>query len=261
MNNLRMIKTHAVLVLLAAALLPSLRASTAAAGEEKLKTMGIEFVRIPGGEFDMGSTDGDEDEIPVHRVRVSDFQIAKSEVTQAQWQSVMGNNPANFSGCDSCPVEKVSWNEAQEFIRKLSEQAGLALRLPTEAEWEYAAGGGAQHQKWAGTNTEGEVGDYSWYNGNAARKTNPICQKKPNAFGLCDMGGNVAEFCADWYGDYSSEPAVNPTGPATEFFRVTRGGSYYFNASRSRVADRVKRPPTYRADDLGLRLALPAALP
>ena len=177
MNIRRRIEIHAVLVLLAAALLPALRPSTAAAGEEQLRTLGIEFVRIPGGEFDMGSTDGDGDESPVHRVRVSDFQIAKSEVTQAQWRSVMGSNPSLAAGCDDCPVEKISWNEAQEFIRKLSEQTGLSLRLPTEAEWEYAAGGGAQRQKWPGTNNESDVGDYSWYSANSGKKSNAVCQK------------------------------------------------------------------------------------
>jgi len=143
--------------------------------EESLRRVVGEMVRIPGGEFDMGSNNGDN-ERPMHRVRVNAFAIGKSEVTQAQWRAVMGNNPAKFTGCDNCPVEQVSWNDVQDYLRKAASMTGMALRLPTEAEWEYAAGGGTAHQRWAGTESESDLGEYAWYGANAGDRTHPVCQ-------------------------------------------------------------------------------------
>ena len=225
--------------------------------EELRKTLGMEFVRIPGGEFEMGTIVWNSSN-PVHRVRISDFRMAKSEVTQAQWRAVMGSNPSNFQGCDDCPVEKVSWNDVQEFLRKANARTGLSVRLPTEAEWEYAAGGGAAHQKWAGTNNDNELGEYSWYNANAGGKTHPVCQKRPNQFGLFDMSGNVWEWCSDrWADDYSGAGNDNPIGPSTGSARVFRGGSWINRAALDcRVALRVHDDPGLRIDFLGFRLAL-----
>jgi len=208
--------------------------------EKSNQSLGIEFVSIPGGEFEMGSNDGDADEKPVHRVRVSAFKMSKTEVTQAQWRSVMGNSPSRYSGCDDCPVEQVSFGSVREFLQKASALTGLSLRLPTEAEWEYAAGGGAEHQKWAGTNNESDLGEYAWYNANAGSKTHPVCQKKPNRFGLCDMSGNVWEWCSDTYAAqyYAQSPNDNPTGPDKGPDRLARGGCWGYVPNQARSSNR-----------------------
>lgn len=232
-----------------------------------LLAAGMELVSIPGGEFKMGNNDGgiffkdaSRDEGPEHVVRVTDFQMVKSEVTQRQWVAVMGNNPSSNKGCDDCPVENVSWDDAQEFARKASQASGLALRLPTEAEWEYAARGGSRwQQKWAGTDSESELGEYAWYKENANGKTHPVCQKKTNAFGLCDMSGNVWEWCQDWHDGYTSGQTTNPMGPSTGTYRVYRGGGWYFAPGLARAAFRARTEPglRYRYGILGFRLVVP----
>jgi len=227
-------------------------------GDELLRRLGLEFVRIPGGEFEMGTNEFAWAK-PVHRVRVTAFSIARTEVTQAQWAAVMGSNPSRFKGCDDCPVETVSWTDVQEFLRKVDAQTGLSVRLPTEAEWEYAARGGAAQQKYAGMNNDNELGDYAWFSPNAGGTTHSVCQKRPNLFGLCDMSGNVGEWCSDWYGNgyYLWSPANNPAGSSGGVHRVYRGGSWNDDARLARAANRSWDGPSFRLNYLGFRLVVP----
>ncbi|MDR0982540.1 MAG: SUMF1/EgtB/PvdO family nonheme iron enzyme [Culturomica sp.] len=214
-----------------------------------------EMIAVKGGTFTMGSSSGDNDEKPVHSVTVSDFKIGKYEVTQAQWRAVMGSNPSYFKG-DNLPVEKVSWDDCQEFIRKLNAATGKNYRLPTEAEWEYAARGGSRSNgyEYSGSNT---LGDVAWYDSNSGNETHPVGRKKPNELGIYDMSGNVWEWCSDWYGSYSSGSQTNPKGAASGSYRVYRGGSWYGNAARCRVAFRHGNSPDDRRSILGFRLVLP----
>jgi formylglycine-generating enzyme required for sulfatase activity len=220
-----------------------------------LNDFGIEMVYVKGGTFQMGSNDGDSDEKPVHTVTVSDFYIGKYEVTQKQWREIMGNNPSNFKNCDNCPVEKVSWNDVQEFIKKLNQKTGKNYRLPTEAEWEYAARGGSQSRgyKYAGSNNIGEV---AWYDGNSSSKTHAVGGKKPNELGIYDMSGNVYEWCSDWYVNYSAGSQRNPQGPTSGFDRVLRGGSWSGLAGFCRVSNRSICDPDDRYSFSGFRLAV-----
>ena len=196
-----------------------------------------------------------DDEKPVHRVNVSSFSIGKYEVTQAQWQAVMGSNPSNFKNCDNCPVEKVSWNDVQDFIKKLNQLTGKRFRLPTEAEWEYAARGGKRSKgyRYAGSNNLGSV---AWYEKNSGSKTHPVGQKRPNELGLYDMSGNVWEWCSDWYGKnyYGSSSSNNPTGPSTGERKVQRGGSWGDGATYCRVSDRSSYEPADRSNRDGFRV-------
>ena len=213
------------------------------------------FVFVKGGTFQMGSNKGDGDEKPVHSVTVSDFYMGKYEVTQKQWREVMGNNPSRFKG-DNLPVEKVSWNDIQQFLRKLNAKTGKTYRLPTEAEWGYAARGGAKSRgyKYAGSNNIDEV---AWYGySKSGKKTHPVGQKKPNELGIYDMSGNVWEWCSDWKGSYSSSSQTNPTGASSGSRRVHRGGSWVNIASYSRVVNRSSSMPDGRDSYLGFRLVV-----
>ncbi|MBL7817297.1 MAG: SUMF1/EgtB/PvdO family nonheme iron enzyme [Saprospiraceae bacterium] len=214
------------------------------------------MVDVKGGTFQMGSNEYD-DEKPIHSVTVSDFAIGKYEVTQKQWRDVMGSDPPelNFKGCDQCPVENVSWNDIQEFLQKLNQKTGKKYRLPTEAEWEYAARGGNKSRgyTYSGSNT---VGDVAWYTDNSGYKTHPVGTKGANELGIHDMSGNVWEWCSDWYGDYSNAAVSNPMGAAKGSYRVFRGGSWLRNAVLCRVASRNNSTPTARSLYLGFRLAL-----
>ena len=187
----------------------------------------IEMVLVKGGCYQMGDTFGDgfTDEKPVHEVCVDDFYLGKYEVTQGQWQAVMGNNPAYFKNGDNYPVENISWNNAQEFIQKLNQKAGKRYRLPTEAEWEYAARSGGSGEKWAGTSNEAELGDYAWYYANSGNKTHSVGEKRPNGLGLYDMSGNVWEWCQDIYNAhaYQQHSQTNPIYEGSETSRVLRG--------------------------------------
>ena len=221
----------------------------------------FDMIAVEGGTFTMGATaeqvsDAYSDEKPTHQVTLSSYYIGKTEVTQELWQAVMGSNPSGFSGAN-LPVEKVSWEDCQIFIAILNELTGKYFRLPTEAEWEYAARGGNKSKgyKYSGSNT---IDDVAWYSSNSSSKTHPVATKAPNELGIYDMIGNVLEWCSDWYSSsyYSSSSQYNPTGPASGSRRVYRGGSWGSSARLCRVSHRDYNGPSYRFYNLGLRLAL-----
>jgi formylglycine-generating enzyme required for sulfatase activity len=219
------------------------------------KSFEPEMVFVEGGRFMMGSTHGDDDERPVHKVKLSSFAIGKYEVTQAQWKALMGSNPSHFNGCDQCPVENVSWIDVQGYIRELNKQTGKSYRLPTEAEWEYAARGGNRSEGtvYAGSNAIGEV---AWYDGNSPSGTNPVGIKKANELGIFDMSGNVWEWCSDSHGGYSSSYELNPKGVSSGTYRVLRGGSWRDNRQALRVANRGGGYPNEESNSDGFRLVL-----
>ena len=219
----------------------------------------IEMVKVEAGSFNMGATPEMENpydsEKPVHRVTLTNnYYIGKYEVTQALWQAVMGSNPSYFKG-DDLPVEKVSWDDCQDFISKLNAMTGKRFRLPSEAEWEYAARGGKKSRgyQYSGSNT---LGDVAWYYGNSGPKTHAVGTKQPNELGIYDMTGNVWEWCQDWFGSYSSSPQTNPTGAASGSIRVCRGGSWNYSAGLCRTSYRGNNSPDDRFSYLGLRLVL-----
>ena len=245
---------------------------------ETFTVNGVTFnmVRVDGGTFQMGSNDSeaDSDEQPVHQVTLSSYSIGETEVTQALWEAVMGSNPSNWKG-SSLPVERVSWKDCQKFITRLNKKTGRTFRLPTEAEWEFAARGGNKSKgyKYSGSNTLDNVGWY-WKNSgdrylsgtdkdwdwnkikNNNGRTHPVKTKSPNELGIYDMSGNVYEWCQDWKGTYSSSVQTNPSGPSSGSYRVFRGGSWYYFAGRCRSSNRGDITPGYRDNDLGFRLAL-----
>jgi formylglycine-generating enzyme required for sulfatase activity len=249
--------------------------------------LGMEFVLISPGTFIMGSPSkepgryGDEGRHQVTLTRA--YYLQTTEVTQGQWNAVMGSNPSYFKNCgDDCPVEQVSWNDVQEFIRRLNGQQGADIyRLPTEAEWEYAANAGSLEALangalgQTGCEWDRNLSAMGWYCGNAHVSYNgcydlsgrggpkcagpkPVAQKKPNAWGLYDMHGNVWEWCADWYGDYPTSAVTDPTGPSSGDTRVLRGGSWINYARFCRSASRFDSVPSLRYANSGFRLALSA---
>ena len=218
---------------------------------------GFEMVFVEGGTFTMGATaeqgsDAYSNESPTHSVTLSSYYIGRYEVTQAQWRAVMGSNPSRFTG-DNLPVEQVTWNDVQEFITKLNQRTGKTFRLPTEAEWEYAARGGNKSKgyKYSGSNT---IGDVAWYCNNSSDTTHPVGQKAPNELGIYDMTGNVYEWCQDWYGSYSADSQTNPTGPSSGSYRVLRGGGWSSNARYCRVSYRSYDNPVNWGSTYGFRL-------
>jgi formylglycine-generating enzyme required for sulfatase activity len=221
----------------------------------------IEMVDVSGGTFTMGCTSEQtnchEPEKPACTVSLSSFSIGKYEVTQAQWRAVMGDNPSGFSGCDSCPAEKVSWDDVQKFISKLNKLTGKRYRLPTEAEWEYAARGGSRSKgyQYSGSNN---IDSAAWYRDNGGSKTHTIGSKSPNELGIYDMSGNVYEWCSDWYDEnyYNSSPSSNPKGPSSGSYRVLRGGCWIIYPEYCRVAIRFNASPRDRSHYIGFRLAL-----
>ena len=219
----------------------------------------FEMVEVRGGTFRMGATseqgcDAYDWEKPVHSVTLSGYYIGKTEVTQALWKAVMGSNPSYFKG-DDLPVECVSWDDCQEFIRKLNSLTGQHFRLPTEAEWEFACRGGNNSlgYKYSGSDN---IDNVAWYDGNSGDKTHPVATKSANELGIYDMSGNVWEWCCDWYGDYTSGALTNPKGPESGSGRVYRGGSWFILARYCRSSFRHFNFPTGRGGSLGLRLAL-----
>ena len=249
-------------------LLSGARATLAEPPRELDNSIAMKFRLIPAGEFTMGSPDSDSGarstEKPQHRVRITKpFYLGTTEVTQGQYEKVMGKNPSNFkeSGPDAS-VESVSWDDAQEFCRKLSElaeekMAGRRYRLPTEAEWEYACRADSKTKLCCGDD-DSRLGDYAWYSKNSNLKTHEVGQKKPNAWGLYDMHGNTWEWCADRFGSkyYANSPTDDPTGPSACSYRVLRGGSWYRNARSCRSASRNARAPDFRFFNIGFRVAL-----
>ena len=219
----------------------------------------IEMVKVEAGTFMMGATsemqDPYDDEKPVHQVTLTnDYYMGKYEVTQDLWQAVMGNNPSIFKG-DNLPVEMVSWKDCQKFIRKLNNMTGRKFRLPTEAEWEYAARGGKKSRGYQYLGSS-NISDVAWYNRNSGSKTHPVGTKQANELGIYDMTGNVCEWCQDRFGSYVSSSQTNPTGAVSGSRRVWRGGSWGSNAGQCRSSFRGDDSPAYRTLHCGLRLVL-----
>lgn len=215
------------------------------------------MVYVAGGTFTMGATpeqgsDAEEDEKPAHQVTLSSFSIGRYLVTQEEWLAVMGDIPFITKG-ENLPVVKVTWEECQEFIHKLNTLTGKNFRLPTEAEWEYAARGGKQSHgyKYAGSN---DLGSVAWYGENFNNQTHPVGKKLPNELGIYDMTGNVWEWCNDWKGPYSATAQTNPQGASSGTYRVCRGGSWTCNTEYYRVTYRDACIPDNRGDYLGFRL-------
>lgn len=201
--------------------------------EVQVNGVSFKMIYVAGGSFMMGATQEqtnyENDETPVHQVTLSDYYIAETEVTQELWCAVMGSNPSRFTRSSRNPVEMVSWHDCQSFIQRLNQLTGLRFRLPTEAEWEYAARGGNKSKgyKYSGSN---RIDDVAWYDGNSGAVTHEVAKCYPNELGLYDMSGNVWEWCSDWYGSYSSVAQVDPSGAGTGSSRVNRGGSWYSSA-------------------------------
>ncbi len=218
-----------------------------------------EMVLVPSGTFQMGSNDGADDETPLHRVTLNEFYIGKTEVTRKQWKEVMGyDQPGNnFNESDQCPVEKVSWSDIQDFLAKLNKKTDKTYRLPTEAEWEYAAGGGNKSKGYTYSGSD-NINDVAWYRDNSDSKGHPVGLKKANELGLFDMSGNVWEWCSDWYdqGYYQGSPVSNPQGPSLGSGRVVRGGSWVNDPRTCRITGRIDGAPDDRGSGLGFRLVL-----
>ena len=217
------------------------------------------MVFVEGGGFKMGCTgeqgeDCEKNELPVQNVTVNNFYLNKFEVTQAQWKHLMGRNPSANSKCKTCPVEKINRDDALAFISKLNKETRRNYRLPTEAEWEYAARGGAYSKgyKYSGSDDLNEV---AWYNLNSKENTHPVGSKVPNELGIYDMSGNVLEWCSDKYGVYVKSPLTNPKGAYTGGKYLSRGGCWYYDSSLCRVTARIKNPPKKKFFFYGLRLA------
>ena len=237
--------------------------SNAIRSRQTFTVNGVSFtmIGVEGGTFTMGATseqgsDVRSDEKPTHQVTLSDYYIGETEVTQELWKAVMGSNPSYHNGNQN-PVDKVSWEDCQTFIRKLNQLTGQNFRLPTESEWEYAARGGKKSRgyKYAGSNT---IGDVAWYEDNSNDTTHPVKQKRANELGLYDMSGNAREWCYDWYASYTSTAKTNPLGPSTGTSKVIRGGSQYNGATASRIAYRNYEEPTDSYSNVGFRIALSA---
>ena len=250
--------THWLMTSLCACLvysgIPALSLAQSTPDKTLTNSIGVEFVLVPAGAFRMGADNGDADERPVHQVTISKaFYLGKYEVTQKQWQAVMGKNPSLFTGDPQRPVDQVTWDDAQTFIAKLNAMEGGKLyRLPTEAEWEYAARAGSTTIFHFGNDPK-QLGDYAWYRGNADHQSHPVGQKKPNAWGLHDTLGNVWEWVQDWEGRYPATPVTDPKGSDSGTYRMRRGCAWNNEPNVCRTANRYS-VVGYRDDFLGLRL-------
>ena len=222
----------------------------------------LKMLPVEGGTFVMGHGKKDgtlyhcESSEPAHKVTVSDFYLGQYEVTQKLWETVMGENPSKWKDNDSLPVESVSWNDAQVFIARLSQMTGYRFRLPTEAEWEYAARGGKKSKGYTYPGTTKNLSDYAWLGVNSGNRTHPVGQKLPNELGLYDMAGNVWEWCNDWVSDYTSAEQYNPQGPKTGENKIARGGCMISPAWGCSVSDRCWYLPDHGYGFYGFRLAL-----
>ncbi|MGD0088882.1 MAG: bifunctional serine/threonine-protein kinase/formylglycine-generating enzyme family protein [Planctomycetota bacterium] len=221
-------------------------------------TVKLALILLPAGKFLMGSPETEKDRLPAetqHEVTISQpFYMGKYEVTQEQYEAVMGNNPSELKGPKN-PVEAVSWEDGQEFCKKLSAKTGMTIQLPTEAQWEYACRAGTKTRFHSG-DEEGDLDSVGWYSGNADKKAHPVGEKKSNAWGLYDIHGNVWEWCADWYGEYQAGAATDPTGPATGNLRVLRGGSWRSGPRNCRAAFRNWSRPDQRHVSVGFRVVV-----
>lgn len=245
-------------------LAPSLQAGSTNPSELIFEANGVKFKMryVEGGTFMMGAPDSDtkalDDEKPQHSVTLDSYYIAETQATQELWQAVMGNNPSNFNGNHEYPVDSVSWDDCQDFVKKLNQLTGKSFSLPTEAQWEYAARGGQKSHgyKYAGGDSLDAV---AWYDCNSNWRTHPVGRKQANELGLYDMTGNVLEWCQDWYDDeyYSNSPQQNPMGPVSGQNRVLRGGSWFNDSRYCRVSFRCGDNPFFRYYGYGLRLLLP----
>ncbi len=223
-----------------------------------LRELADNMVLVDGGTFKMGAAanqmkEAESDEKAVHEVTLSSFYICKYEVTQDLWTFVMGVNPSSFKSARQ-PVEDITWNDCQLFIEKLNTLTGKNYRLPTEAEWEFAARGGnlSKGYKYAGSNT---IGDVAWYSANSGNSPHDVGEKEPNELGLYDMSGNVYEWCNDWKAPYERTPQTNPVGADEGTYRVNRGGRWCGSARACRTSDRSMSAPDYHFYHLGMRLA------
>ena len=206
----------------------------------------IEMIFVEGGTFQMGSNDEGGDEKPIHTVLVNDFYIGKFEVTQKEWKAIMGGNPSMFKGAN-LPVQCMSWYDCQQFIKNLNAKTGKKYRLPTEAEWEYAARGGNKSKgyKYSGSN---DINAVAWYEGNSNKMTHEVGQKQPNELGIFDMSGNVLEWCSDWYDEsyYKNSPNNNPQGPSSGDINILRGGSWDYPKEYCSPSFRINVNPDYK---------------
>lgn len=244
----------------------SLRAQDSVVRVQVADGVEMEMVWVQGGSFTMGSNATPKGvkltyalARPEHRVTVDGYFIGRYEVTQGLWQAVMGENPSKFKGSANLPVESVSWTEAQEFAMRLSQMTGRRFRLPSEAEWEYAARGGSKSQRnpYAGCNRN-QLDNHGWYCVNSDGATHAVGQLQPNELGLYDMSGNVAEWCQDWVEAYTSEEQTNPRGPRQGENRVLRGGHYNSTSAACTVYDRGWYLPSGKYELYGLRIVMEA---
>jgi len=247
-------KTRIKKYLALAACLLLLAGRLAGAEEITSPATGMVLVKIPAGCFQMGGAEEDNEQ-PVHQVCLDEFYLGKYEVMQKEWRAVMDSNPSLFMGSGRLPVDNISWEEAREFVRRLNARDNtLHYRLPTEAEWEYAARAGTAHEHYW---NDADPGKFAWYDENAGDKTHPVGEKQANAFGLHDMAGNLWEWVADWYGEnyYGDSPKKNPQGPETGDTKVLRGGSWFYDDFALRSALRESNRPGTKYNYFGLRVA------
>lgn len=228
--------------------------------QDVIREIVANMVKVEGGSFNMGANDSysSSDEAPVHSVSLSNFRINKFTVTRKQWRTLMGTDPGwndIYGTGDDLPATHLTYDDCNNFIEKLNRLTGLTFRLPTEAEWEYAARGGAQSHgyRYSGSDNSGDV---AWYQGNAGNILHRQGILQPNELGLYDMSGNIWEWCSDWYAGYSADAQTDPTGPYTGSRRVVRGGSFSYEDSYSRVTQRNSLLPDYRSFVTGFRLAM-----
>lgn len=222
--------------------------------------VGLRMIYVEGGVFTMGGTDEQGEDVkayeePAHPVKLNSYYIGMTEVTQELWETVMGWNYAWNTESNQLPMEDVSWEDCNEFAEVLSERTGKKFRLPTEAEWEYAARGGIKsgNHKYSGSDN---IDDVAWYVSNSDDMTHKVGTKNANELGIYDMNGNVWEWCQDWYGEYSTSSYDNPTGPKTGDFRIYRGGSYKEKAEYNRTSNRSFNRPDFRYGNIGLRVVM-----